>query len=67
MPCRISRDSVLPKPAAELEVPDRLGDPVPLLPAGDLDAGQRLGLFHRGRLGEVHDVDRGLVGLAAAR
>ena len=61
MPCRTSRDSVLPKPGANRKLPDQLGDRVLLGPAAHVDAHQRLGLLDRRGLGEVHDVDRRLV------
>ena len=47
----------------EPEAADRVGDRVALLAAHDPDARQRLRPLHRGRLREVHDVDRRLVGL----
>ena len=53
----------LAEPGGEPELPDSLGDLVLLRPGADVDAGQRLGLFDRGGLGEMHDVDGGLVGL----
>jgi hypothetical protein len=62
MPCRTSRDSVLPKPGGEPEVADGLGDRVLLLAGAHVDAHQRLRALQRGGLGEVHDVDRRLVG-----
>ena len=66
MPCRTSRDSVLPNPAENRKPPIGLGDRV-ALPAGrDVDAGQRLRPFEGGGLGRVHDVDRRLAGARAA-
>ena len=44
----------------EAKVADRGGDLVALLPRDDADARQRLSALHRGRLAEVHDVDRRL-------
>jgi hypothetical protein len=47
----------------EAEVADRHCDLVALLPRGDLHARERLRAFEGRELGEVHDVDGGLVGL----
>ena len=57
-PCSTSRRRVAPKP-----LPKRKPPTASLIAAlraldDELDAGQRLGLLHRGRLGERHDVDR---------
>jgi hypothetical protein len=41
----------------EPEAADELGDRVPLLAGRDLRAGERLGSFEGGELGEVHHVD----------
>ena len=46
----------------EPEVADHVGDGVLLRPGAHVHAHQRLRLLQRGRLGEVHDVDRRLVG-----
>ena len=53
----------LAEPGGEAEVADRRGDRVLVLAAGHVDAHQRLGPFERGGLGEVHDVDRCLLGV----
>ena len=47
----------------EPEPADQLGDRVLLRAAADVDAHQRLRLLDRRRLGEVHDVDRRLLGV----
>ncbi len=47
---------------AESEVADQLVDLLLLLLRGDVDAGQRLGSFEGGGLGEVDDVHRRLMG-----
>ena len=52
----------LAESGTEPEAADQLGDPVLLLAGADVDAGERLGTFERRDLGEVHDVDRRLVG-----
>ena len=69
MPGVVHADAVLHQPGqrlaeagAEPEAADQLGDPVLLLAGADVDAGQRLRPLERGGLGEVHDVDRRLVG-----
>ncbi len=53
----------LAEPGGEPEVPDRPRDRVLLRPGRHVHAHQRLRPFQRLRLGEVHDVDGGLVGL----
>ena len=62
IPCRTSRESVLPKPAVNRKPPMQRGDRVLLGPGAHVDRHQRLGPLERGRLGEVDDVDRRLVG-----
>ena len=52
----------LAEPGGEPEVADHLGDRVLLGPGRDVDADQRLRPLQRRGLGEVHDVDRRLVG-----
>ena len=47
----------------EPELSDQFGNCVSLLAGRHLRAGQGLRTLERGRLGEVHDVDRGLAGL----
>ena len=65
MPWRTRRESCLPKPVANRKPPITSAI-VALLAAGDVDADQRLRPLERRGLGEVHDVDRGLVGGRAA-
>ena len=56
----------LAEAGGEPEVADRLGDRVLLGPGGQVDARQRLRPLQRRGLGEVHDVDRRLLGCSAA-
>jgi hypothetical protein len=52
----------LAEAGGEAEGADRLGDRVALLAGDELRREQRLRALHRRGLGEVHDVDRRLVG-----
>ena len=62
MPCRTSRRQGAAEAGGEPEAADGRGDRVLLGPGAHVDAHQRLGPLQGGGLGEVHDVDRRLVG-----
>ena len=61
MPCRTSRDNVVPKADENRNPPISVGDRLLLLLGAHVDAHQRLRPLQRGGLGEVNDVDRRLL------